>query len=96
MKFCRAVERKSRRKVDHQVAEEIEGLVAKVLQVPAATITDDLAMKDLDVWDSLKHMELVISLEQSFELQLSFDEIIMMQTVGEIKRVLRERGVGVS
>lgn len=71
--------------------EEVEGLVAEVLRIPAATITDDLAMKNLDVWDSLKHMELVISLEQSFGLQLSFDEIVRMQSVGEIKRVLRER-----
>ena len=71
--------------------ESIERLVAEVLQIPAATITNDLAMKDLDAWDSLKHMELVISLEQSFGLELTFDEIIRMQSVGEIKRVLRER-----
>ena len=71
--------------------EAIERLVAEVLQIPAATITNDLAMHDLDVWDSLKHMELVLSIEQSFGIQLTFDEIIRMQSVGEIKRVLRER-----
>lgn len=71
--------------------EQVEGLLADVLQIPAATITDELAMKDLDVWDSLKHMELIVSLEQSFGIQLSFDDIVAMQSVGEIKRVLRER-----
>ena len=71
--------------------EKVEGLLAEVLQIPAAKITDDLAMKDLDAWDSLKHMELVVSLEQSFDIQLSFDDIIAMQSVGAIKRVLRER-----
>lgn len=73
--------------------ESVAGLLAEVLQIPVATVTDDLAMKDTDVWDSLKHMELVISLEHGFRIQLSFDEIIAMQSVGEIKRVLRERGV---
>ena len=71
--------------------EKIEGLLAEVLQVPAATITDELTMKDLDAWDSLKHMELVVSLEQNFDVQLSFDDIVAMQSVGAIKRVLRER-----
>ena len=71
--------------------EKIEGLLAEVLQVPPATITDELTMKDLDAWDSLKHMELVVSLEQNFDVQLSFDEIVAMQSVGAIKRVLRER-----
>ena len=71
--------------------EKVEGLVAEVLQIPAAAITDGLTMKDTDVWDSLKHMELIVSLEQSFGIQLSFDDIVAMQSVGEIKRVLQER-----
>lgn len=71
---------------------KVDVLVAEVLQIPAATITDDLAMKDLDAWDSLKHMELIVSLEQAFDLQLTFDDIVAMQTVREIKRVLNERG----
>ena len=73
------------------VNEKIEVLLAEVLQIPAATITDDLAMTDLDIWDSLKHMELIMTLEQSLGLQLSFDEIVRMRSVGEIKRVLKAR-----
>lgn len=72
----------------------VKGIVAEVLQIPAATITDDLAMKDVDTWDSLKHMELIVSLEHSFGIEFSFDEIVAMRSVGEIKRVLRERGAG--
>jgi acyl carrier protein len=74
------------------VDQRVEGLLAEVLQIPAATITDELAMKDVEVWDSLKHMELIVSLEQNFEIQLSFEEIVSMQSVGEIKRVLSHRG----
>ena len=76
-----------------QVDAKVQNLLSEVLQMPASEITDDLAMKATDAWDSLKHMELVVSLEQSFEIQLSFDEIVAMQSVSEIKRVLRERGV---
>ena len=50
-------------------------------------------MKDLEAWDSLKHMELIVSLENKFGIELSFDEIVAMQTVSEIKQVLRQRGV---
>ena len=75
-----------------QRLENVEGLLAEVLQIPLATITDDLAMKDVELWDSLKHMELIVSLEQNFEIQLSFEEIVAMQSVREIKRVLSERG----
>lgn len=76
------------------VDEKVESVLAEVLQVPEAEITDGLAMKDVEAWDSLKHMELVVSLEQAFDTQLTFDEIVAMQSVGEIKRVLRARGAG--
>lgn len=72
--------------------QNVETLVAEVLQVPPAMITDELAMQDVDVWDSLKHMELIVSLEERFGLQLTFEEIVTMQSVASIKRVLRERG----
>lgn len=68
-------------------------MIAEVLQVPAAGITDDLAMQDVEAWDSLKHMELVVALETAFDVQLTFDEIVAMQSVGEIKRVLAGRSV---
>ena len=71
----------------------MEGVIAEVLQMPAAEITDNLAMKDVEAWDSLKHMELVVALETAFDVQLTFDEIVSMQSVGAIKRVLAERSV---
>lgn len=73
--------------------EKIEDLLADVLQMPKAKITDDLAMQDVDAWDSLKHMDLIVSIEQAFNFQLSFDEIVAMRNVQEIKRVLAERGL---
>jgi acyl carrier protein len=76
----------------HQVNGTIERILAEVLQIPTSRITENLAMKDVDSWDSLKHMELITSLEQSFEIQLTFDEIVAMQSVAEIKRVLKAKG----
>ena len=43
--------------------------------------------------DSLKHMDLVVSIEQAFEIELTLDEIIIMTSVVAIKRVLNDRGV---
>ena len=71
----------------------LEQLLADLLQIPVAKVTPELAMPDLDVWDSLKHMELIGALEQQLDIQLSFDEIVAMRSVGDIRRVLNNRGV---
>ena len=73
----------------------MESVLAEVLQLPPSQITDDLTMKDVEAWDSLKHMELIVALETALEVQLTFEEIVAMQSVREIKRVLAERSVEV-
>jgi acyl carrier protein len=70
---------------------KVETLLSQVLKLPATRITDDLTMSDLEAWDSLKHMELVVLLEKTFGFQLTFDEIVAMQSVGEIKRLLKAK-----
>lgn len=77
------------------MGKTLEQILAEVLQMPVSEIKDELAMTDLDVWDSLRHMELIASLEQQLEIQLSFEEIVAMRSVGDIKRTLSSRGVAV-
>ena len=77
------------------MGKNVEQLLAELLQIPVTQVTAELAMKDLDMWDSLKHMELIAALEQQFDLQLSFDEIVAMRSVGDIKRVHSKRGAAV-
>jgi len=73
--------------------QKLKELMAELFKMKTEKITDSLTMKDTDVWDSLKHMELVVSIEQTLGIELTFDEIVAMQTFKDIKRVLREKGV---
>ena len=70
-------------------------LVADILNMHIEEISDDLSMKDVEVWNSLKHMELVVSIEEVFGIELTFDEIVAMLTVSGIKQVLIRRGLRV-
>lgn len=70
-------------------------LLADILTISIEDTSDDLAMKDVETWDSLKHMELIVSIETTFDIELTFDEILAMQTVKGIKQVLINRGIEV-
>jgi len=70
---------------------QINKLVTELFRMQSGEITDNLSMKDTDVWDSLKHMELIVSIEQEFKIELTFDEIVAMQNVGEIKRIVYDK-----
>ena len=73
--------------MEHQVLE----IIAEVLQLPQEQIFDDLTMKETEQWDSLKHMEIISTIETTFELELSFDDIVNMLSVRDIKKVLKAK-----
>jgi acyl carrier protein len=70
-------------------------LLADTLHIPLEKIDDRLSMAEVESWDSLQHMSLIASLEQVFAVEFTFEEIVLMQSVAEIKRILKGKGVAV-
>ena len=46
---------------------------------------------DIDGWDSVGHLELVAALESIFELSFDVDELMEMENVGEIVRIIQSK-----
>ena len=54
-------------------------------------LTDDMTSDDLEEWDSLASMQIVLCLEKEYALKFEYDEIMGMETIGDIKRILGEK-----
>ena len=74
---------------------KLNEIIASTLHIPLDGIVDQLTMAEIETWDSLQHMNLIASLEQSFGAEFTFEEIVSMQSVAEIKRVLKDKGVDI-
>jgi len=59
--------------------------------VAPESITIDTTPKDIPAWDSLGHMSLVSSLEQTFGLNFDVDEVMEMENVSQIVRIIGAR-----
>jgi acyl carrier protein len=73
--------------------EKLTKLLSKVFEIPLTSITPELTNADISKWDSLTHMDLITSLEESFEVTFDFDEIVGMTSVGKIDTLLKSKGV---
>jgi acyl carrier protein len=71
----------------------LQQIISVVLRIPHDEITPEIRIHTVDTWNSLTHIELVVTLEERFHIQLTEDEIVAMTSVGEIQRTLRLRGV---
>jgi acyl carrier protein len=76
--------------MDNTVAK----ILAGVLNMPPDAIVDELAMSDVEAWDSLKHMEMIVAFEQAYQVEFTFDEIVAMRNVAAIRQVLQAKGFG--
>ena len=68
--------------------QKLLDLIADLFRIEKDAISDTISMEDLEIWDSLKHMELVTAIEEELGIELSFEQITEMVTVADIKRVL--------
>ncbi len=73
--------------------DKLNTLMADLLRMDSSQVNDELTMAESDVWDSLKHMELIVTLEDEFDLELSPEDIINMMSVKAIREVLERKGI---
>ncbi len=73
--------------VDAGVVRLIE-IICSVLNVSVESIDDLSMLKDIDTWDSLRHMELIVSIESEFNIELTYEDIVNMKSVGDIKKTI--------
>ena len=74
--------------------EKIQYVIATTLKVSPDKITRETSDKDLAAWDSLAHVNLMMSLEQTFDLFLEVEDFPKLTSVPAILEYLRERGKG--
>jgi acyl carrier protein len=67
-----------------QMLEEIKGIFKDVLDVEEIEIKETTSSKDIDEWDSLTHIQLIVAIEKHFNLKFSSSEISNWKNVGEM------------
>jgi acyl carrier protein len=74
-----------------QLFERVRGIAADVLHVPANLITQDSSTENVEAWDSVHHLNLVLALEQEFDLQFEPEEMDQMHSISHILQVLENK-----
>ncbi len=70
--------------------EEMKELIAEGLNVDGANITEETSFKDDLGADSLDLFELVMSLEDKYEVEIPSEELEHLLTVGDVIKYIEE------
>ena len=77
---------------DTTLSVKVQKLIAQALQIPNDQINADLAFGDLPQWDSMGHMEVMLSLEEQFGVEIDAEIISSLTSVSAISSYLKENG----
>jgi acyl carrier protein len=68
----------------------LKQVMATMLKVDASAINADSSMDNMPNWDSLRHMNLVLALEEEFRVTISDEDAGNITSYKLIKRVLED------
>lgn len=72
---------------------ELQKLMSGILVCePEAMPPESTPLRDIEGWDSLKHVMLVVGLENKLNAKLTAEEIQGIVTVADVGRVLKQKG----
>ena len=66
-------------------------LIASVFNMEVSEIRDDRGPHDIQAWDSLGQLNLILQVEQEFEVTFDIEDVFSFFTVGDVYRSLQNK-----
>ena len=67
-----------------QILAEIEEIFRDVLDNEEIELLDTTTADDIEEWDSLTHIQLIVAIEKHFKIKFTSKEILSWKNVGEM------------
>lgn len=76
---------------DPLVRSRLERVFHDVFDDDSLVLRPDMTAADVDGWDSLEHINLIIAVEREFKVKFATAEIVGLKNVGEFEAVLERK-----
>jgi acyl carrier protein len=76
---------------DAQIYSRLAGVFNQVFDDETIEVTPQLTAKDVDGWDSLTHIRLILSVEKEFKIRFTTSEIGNLENVADLVALIRAR-----
>jgi len=73
--------------------ERIQKIFREVLDDDGLTLTRETTAADVEDWDSLNHITLIVAVEREFKIKLTTAEIASLKNIGDLEMAVdKKRG----
>jgi acyl carrier protein len=73
------------------IIAKIQDAMIDVLDLDELTLTEATTAKDVEGWDSLSHLRLIVAVEQDFGLKFTTGEIERFKNIGDMVSTIQAK-----
>jgi acyl carrier protein len=74
-----------------QIYARLAVIFEDVFDESSIEVTPELSAKNVDGWDSLTHIRLILTIEKAFKIKFSTPEIGKFENVGDLVKLIKAR-----
>lgn len=74
-----------------EILLKVQEIFQDVFDNDEIEVTNDTAAEDIEEWDSLSHIQLIVAIEKAFGIKLTAHEIMSWDNVGEMIDAIQEK-----
>ena len=76
-----------------KMCEKLYTVISRILGVSVKILNEESSQDTVEYWDSFKHMNLILAIEEEFKLTFSDLEIMSIKRIKDISNLLQEKGI---
>lgn len=74
-----------------EILKQMQDIFIDVLDNDEIVLTEDTTADDIEEWDSLSHIQLVVGIENHFKIKLTSKEIMECVNVGDMADCIQRK-----
>ncbi|WP_195282622.1 acyl carrier protein [Harryflintia acetispora] len=75
----------------NEIYDKVNEVFRDVFDDDSILVNEKTTANDIEDWDSLEHINLVVAIEEKFGMKFNMGEVTSMKNVGEMVKILEQR-----
>ncbi len=75
-----------------QIPSSLRDIFADTLEISHEEVTPELSTESAETWDSFRHLQLILSIEDEYGVQFDPQKIPELTTVAKVQEALEQKG----
>lgn len=74
-----------------ELKQQLNDIFCEVFDDDQIRISEEMTANDVDGWDSLSHVNLIVTIESRFNIKFSHKELLTFKNVGDLLASIRSK-----